>query len=292
MTLRLGRPAVTQLASWFGAKPYPPEDRDEAQDEDRGEAGEDGEAAEARPKVPDPDETRVYLGAGGIVGPEFEGSEDYEVSPFPLIRVENLYGFSLRGPAIDYELIRERFKTTGLGLRAGPSVGVDFGRDEDDNDALRGLGDIDTSVLVGGFARVNFGPVLLRVSGGQDVADGHGGALVESRFGVYLPIGDLRVSPGISATWASEDYMQSVFGVTAGQAARSVYAPYSPDSGFKDVGVDLNLGYQFAEDWSATLLLSYKRLLGEAADSPIVEGPGGSKDQLRGLLGVSYQFSL
>ena len=201
MTLRLGRPAVTQLASWFGAKPYPPEDRDEAQDEDRGEAGEDGEAAEARPKVPDPDETRVYLGAGGIVGPEFEGSEDYEVSPFPLIRVENLYGFSLRGPAIDYELIRERFKTTGLGLRAGPSVGVDFGRDEDDNDALRGLGDIDTSVLVGGFARVNFGPVLLRVSGGQDVADGHGGALVESRFGVYLPIGDLRVSPGISATW-------------------------------------------------------------------------------------------
>ena len=68
-------------------------------------------------------------------------------------------------------------------------------------------------------------------------------------------------------------------------------SPIAPDAGFKDVGVNVNVNFEIAEGWSATGLVSYKRLVGEAAASPIVEGPGGSKDQFMALAGVSYDFS-
>ena len=178
---------------------------------------------------------------------------------------------------------RDRPRTLG-----GAWVGVFGGRLGD----LRGLGDVDMGLLVGGFANARYGPVMLNLSGGQDVIDGHGGALIGVRLSVALPVDDrLRVSPSFSATWASEDYMESYFGVTGAQAARSNYRPFSPSAGFKDVGLGVNAKYRIAGGWHATGMLSYKRLVGDAADSPIVEGPGGSRNQFMGLIGVAYDFS-
>ena len=283
---------LTQLAGIFDQPRYPPVGKT-VSPEGTWEPDPEDVARANEKRWPSDDETRVNLGLAGIVAPEFEGGDEYEFSLFPLIRVENFYRFYLRGPALDFEALRLGSQERGgFKLRAGPSLGVAFGRDQDDSDALRGLGDVDTGVTAGGFVRLNYGPALLRLRASQEFAGGHGGALVSARLGTFLPIGNRAViSPGVSTTWASEDYMQSFFGVSRDQAARSVYTPFSADAGFKDVGFDVNLGVKLTEHWSATALFAYRRLIGDAADSPIVEGSGGSPNQFRGLLGLSYGFA-
>lgn len=242
---------------------------------------------------PHGDATTVSLGIAAGFRPAFEGADENEVTPVPLVTVRNLYGFNVEGMALSYDLVRWHGTYGPWEVRLGPSLSLDFGRDEDDSDFLDGLGDIDTGVLAGGFLQFRYGLVMLNVSGGQDVADGHGGALIATRLGVMVPLSeDLRVSPGVSATWASTEYMQSYFGVTGRQAAGSIYTPFAPDAGFKDVGLTLNARYAIFEGWSVTGMLSYERLVGDAADSPIVQGPGGSEGQLMGLIGVAYAFGL
>lgn len=249
-------------------------------------------AADADPISPDPDATTVSLGGAAVYRPEFQGADESETAPFPLISVRNLFGFNLAGTGLTYDLLRKRGTDRRWEITLGPALTLDLGREEDDSPFLTGLGDVDTSLLAGGFLRARYGPVTLNVSGGQDVADGHDGALIGVRLGVMVPLGQrLRLTPGISATWASEDYMQSYFGITGAQAADSIYAPFSPDAGFKDVGVNLNVSYAIVGNWSATARVAYTRLVGDAADSPIVDGPGGSENQVTALIGISYRFT-
>lgn len=248
--------------------------------------------ADAELISPDPDATTISLGGAAVYKPEFQGADENETVPFPLINVRNLFGFNLAGTGLSYDLLRKRGTDRRWEVAVGPSLSLDLGREEDDSPFLNGLGDIDSSLLAGGFLRARYGPVMLNVSGGQDVADGHDGALIGLRLGVMVPLGRrLRLTPGVSATWASEDYMQSYFGITGAQAAGSIYAPFSPEAGFKDVGVNLNVTYAIAGNWSATARVAYTRLVGDSADSPIVEGPGGSENQVTALLGISYRFT-
>lgn len=58
-------------------------------------------------------------------------------------------------------------------IQAGPFIRYVFARDEDDNDALDGLGDVDGSVEVGGFLDYGLGPWSSRLTVLQDVAGGH-----------------------------------------------------------------------------------------------------------------------
>ena len=68
--------------------------------------------------------------------------------------------------------------------------------------------------------------------------------------------------------------MRSLFGVTPVQAAASGYPAFTPGSGFKDVTCGLNGHYRIAARWSVVANVSYKRLIGDAADSPIVRIAG------------------
>ena len=78
----------------------------------------------------------------------------------------------------------------------------------------------------------------------------------------------------MSGTWATGPYMRSLFGVTPVQAAASGYPAFTPGSGFKDVTCGLNGHYRIAARWSVVANVSYKRLIGDAADSPIVRIAG------------------
>ncbi len=69
-----------------------------------------------------------------------------------------------------------------------------------------------------------------------------------------------------------------------------LYDVFEPSAGFKDVGITLNAQYEMAEDWFVTGLFSVGRLVGDAADSPIVMSPGGSENQVMIMLGLSRRF--
>jgi outer membrane protein len=104
-----------------------------------------------------------------------------------------------------------------------------------------------------------------------------------------------RLSPrfdlGATATvgFADTGYAETYFAVTPEGAAASGLAQYEIGSGIKDVGLGLTARYSLSRRVSLVAIGSYRRLLGEFADSPIV-AVEGSPNQLFGGLALGYAF--
>ena len=239
----------------------------------------------------EPDWSITGLKVGGIlvIKPTYEGSDEYEAVGFPYIfpTFSGGPGFFSRIEARALDDVR--FKLIDRdGFVAGPLIGYNLGRDEDDGDRLDGLGDVDGGFVAGGFAGYRLGAVLLDVSLHNTFGDDEG---YQIRLGaeVERPVSQRMTLTGrIGATYADDDYMQSYFGVSGPQAISSGLSEFDADAGFKDVHVELGLKADLDERWTARASVRYSRLIGDAADSPIVE----SEDQLMGLIGLSYKFDM
>ncbi len=242
----------------------------------------------------------VALGGAGLVKPKYEGSDEHEMLGIPIV-IPNFGPDDPENPSL-FSRVRERVEFYGLDdiriravggerFEAGLVTGYMTEREQNDGDMLRGWGDIDGGLVLGGYAGVNIGAfefdaaILDRVTG-----DGGG---PEFRFGVETETQlteQITLVTRLGTTVASSDYMQTYFGVTPAQAARSTAGieTYEPDAGFKDVYVELGAEYDFSDRWLLKGGVRYGRLVGEAADSPVVETP----DQLSGIFGVAYRFNL
>ena len=75
----------------------------------------------------------------------------------------------------------------------------------------------------------------------------------------------------------------------AADSARSGLNTYSADAGIKDAGLGVTLTYKFTDNWDVTGLANYTRLLGDAADSPVVDDEG-DENQFFGGLTINYTF--
>lgn len=231
------------------------------------------------------------VGLGGVVGvkPKYEGSNEYEAFGFPIVYPK--FGGSGVGDRIKVRGADDvRFKLFEAGgFEIGPLAGYAFGRDEEDGDLLRGLGDVDDGIVLGAYAGYNFGPVLLDVSYNQIVSgndDGYQirlGAEVQRAFSPSW-----RGTARVGTTFADDNYTDSYFGITRAQSLRSVagLAAYETGAGIKDVHVELGLTWDVTDRWQLKSGFRYARLVGDAADSPIVE----SEDQFSALFGASYTF--
>jgi outer membrane scaffolding protein for murein synthesis (MipA/OmpV family) len=179
-----------------------------------------------------------------------------------------------------------RFKAIDrAGFTAGPLVGYNLGRDEDDGDLLEGLGDVDGGVVAGGFIGYQLGPIGLDASFHNTFGD-DGGFLIRLSAAIERPIHErLMLTGRVGATYADDDYMENYFGVAF---ATPLVPAFEADSGFKDVFVEVGLKADLDANWSVRGNLRYSRLIGDAADSPIVE----SEDQFTGLVGLTYKFDL
>lgn len=238
-------------------------------------------------------EPDLLLGLGAMAKPVYEGSDDATISILPFVALNDFYGFNFRPVQLSYNLIDTDSDDGTWSLRAGPAVSLATGRDQDDDGDLRGLGDVDTGIMTGGFAEARFGPATLGIDAAQEVADGHGGTLLGISLGARMPLNKKLVFlPKVSGTWASDDYMQSFFGVTAAQSTTSSYTAFDANAGFKDVGAEATLRHSLSPTWSLTWSVSYTRLVGDAADSPIIKGPGGTRDQVSGRIGIARGFTL
>ena len=120
----------------------------------------------------------------------------------------------------------------------------------------------------------------------QDADSGHEGALVELSAGTSLPFEKPLVFIALGTTWASDDYMESFFAVDAQQSADSGLKKYDAEAGIKDVSVSMTSGYKITNRWRIGGKLEYKRLVGDAADSPIVD------DENQFLAGISLSYHM
>jgi outer membrane scaffolding protein for murein synthesis (MipA/OmpV family) len=233
--------------------------------------------------------TDVKVGGVAVVKPTYEGSDSYEVigAPiaFPAEGAGTAGSFTFNG----VDDLRYRLLGGPTGFEAGPLAGYAFGRDDGDGPLLRGLGDVDGGVIVGGYAGYRAAGWLFDVSYHHIVSGDTGGFL---RLGVANKTHHsdrFWTKLRVAATYADDDYMSHYFGVSAAQSAASLAGLplYDADAGFKDVHVVLSGSYDIARNWSVIGSAGYKRLIGDAADSPVVE----SEDQFTATLGLTYRFS-
>lgn len=240
-----------------------------------------------RPSEPD-DDWQFRLGALGTYGPDYEGSDGYGFDEFPLVEVEYKDRFFL-SPArgAGFYLLNDDT------IELSAAIGYDFGRGEDDSSDLDGLGDVDggaTAIVSAEYTLsdetflpgLSFGAEFQHQFTGDDT-----GFTLDADIGYRVPITrQLILRPSIEAVYASGEYMDAYFGVSSAQSGSSGLARFDPGSGFKSVGGGLGLFYRFNRDWGAQLFLSYDRLVGDAADSPIVK----DEDQYKAALGLAYSF--
>ncbi len=234
----------------------------------------------------------LSAGAVGIVSPRYEGSKSYKVIGFPLLYPRFTGGgastFTKRVSFKGADDLRYKLFDTG-NFEAGPIVGYRSGRDADDGVLLGGLGDIDASAVLGGYASYSLDYITFDASIGTGVfGDANG---FQARFAAetdYELTPELKLTARFGTTVSSDEYMDTFFGVTPAQAAASTAGlpVYDPDTGFKDVFVQIGTEYRFNENWRFGLGVKYSRLVGDAEDSPVIE----TKNQFSGSLRLVYDF--
>jgi MipA family protein len=217
----------------------------------------------------------IKLGAGVMVAPRYEGSDTYVALPIPALGIAWRGIVSLGQGGLEVNALRGSNYRFGAGLTYNPGrtekgssfFGTDlYGANHD----LRGMGDIDAALGVRAFGSYTLGPVSLNASITKFTGEQNDGLLVNT--GVSLPLHPwkrLVVSPSVSSTWADDNYMQTFFGVSAQQSARSGLPAYNAGAGIKDVTVGLNASYLFDHHWFLMTNTGVKQLLDDAQDSPI-----------------------
>lgn len=247
---------------------------------------------ETPPQAPEPDPARfgpvrqalhdwhVVVGAGASFQPKYEGSDEYEVSPIPFVSAEFFDRITIDPTGIDVKAFEKG------SVRFDVKVGYDSGRKEDDADALRGMGDIDFGATVGGKATYSFGPAAFFLSVDKTIG-GSDGLLVKAGAAISQPLSEhFILGAEASATFADDNYMESYFGVSAKQSARSGYSQYKAGAGIKSVDLSASATYLINDNWVVKGEQSVGFLVGDAADSPIVR----EKVQSKTMLMVGYRF--
>lgn len=243
--------------------------------------------------------SNVRLGIGPSFSPHYEGDDDLSFSVVPVISLRYQDLVEVNNNEVRLIALNRLFNasTDSLGgermggnLRVGPTVSIDFGRDESDSPDLMGLGDIGTGLELGAFVSYTEGPWRLRARARHDILSGHGGGTIRMDA-AYTIFQTAPVALGLNAytTWATSDYMRSYFGITPTQSAASGLPVFTPGAGFKDAGLEVNANYIISLRWALVGNAGYKRLLGGAADSPLVR-QRGSRNQLAFQAFIVYSF--
>lgn len=224
-------------------------------------------------------EDSVTVGAGIAATPRYEGSDEYKGRTVPIVnaRIGRFYARTEDG--IGMSLVQSR----NLTLDAGLNMMWGYGGD----DVPPGIGGLSDAIGARLGLSTTVAGAVLSVAATQAVTHRDRGLLVDSRVSYPYELTDrLRLTPSVGASWANEKYMDSYFGIDAGQSSRSGLAQYQPTSGLKDVSARLTAHYALTERLSLTSLVGTSRLVGEAGDSPMVK----QKTQFRTMLGGSYSF--
>jgi len=225
----------------------------------------------------------LELGGGLIAKPKYPGASDYIISPFPIVSIGRFYLPGV-GQVADGEVVMR-------GFYFYPSFDFTGKRKASDSADLTGTNTVDWSVELGlgvGY-RYDWFRAFVEVRQGFN---GHSGQVAD--FGADIiaqPFDRVEVAFGPRASWASNDYMDTYFGVTPAESAApgSILAAYNPGSGFKTVGLAAEATYALTDSFDFHLRGSWDRFVGDAAKSPIVKA--GSKDQFTIGAGLSYRLA-
>ncbi len=239
------------------------------------------------PSGPPPKDWTFDIGPGVIVTPWFEGAANYRVLPIPNLdlRYKRDQFFLSARDGLGATLFDED------GFKAGPLLRYRFGRNQSDSAFLNGMGSVPFTIEGGGFLRYDL-PYLSARTELRRGLGGSNGLIFDAALDGKLRLGTtvfLSAGPRLSLTDAT--YNQAYFGVDATQSANSGYAQYYPAAGLRSVGAGASGVWRINDNLTFVAFGSYSYLGDVAGGSPLVSGPGGSRNQFTVGSALSWRFS-
>lgn len=231
----------------------------------------------------------VTVGIGGQMQPVYPGASRTEFNPFPMVSVRragtNRAFRSMRDNA-SFAIIESR------GFRAGITGTYRTARKASNFAEIHGLRDVPFTVEVGGFAEYYPTDWLRGRAEVRRGFNGHEGVVAEFAIDAIVPLAEqVSFAFGPRYTVMSDNAANTYFSVSAAESLASGLPAYDAKGGSNAVGVGGQLRYAINRQWDAIAWVEYDRLLGGAANSPIVT-VNGSRDQLKYGLGATYSFDI
>ena len=230
---------------------------------------------------------KIAMGLGAAAVPDYEGSDDMEGAPLLYLDVQwdnymsvNVFGNKMKANLLPHPV-----------FKAGLIAEYIAERDDDvDNSQVGLLPEVDSSIMFGGFAGFEKNNWDASLEAMTDASDSNDGSMVRANLGyAYAINNDLKTRFGVFSTWADDDYMQSYFGVSAAGSNASGLREYEAESGIKDAGLNLTVNYTPWQNWGVMGLVTLKKMLGDAEDSPVVDDVGSDTQAVVGII-VTYRF--
>lgn len=210
--------------------------------------------------------------------PAYDGSETQRTDVIPVLRYYGQPWFArttqgvLEGGARWY-IVRDR-------LHFGVQLAYEEGRKTSESDLLESLNlpDVHSGASVGAHiewdSKIGRMPVSL-LGRYRQHTDSDRGSQFDLRFNAGLHSGGgFILAAYAQATWASS------------KAVRSFYTLADAHGGLMNTSLGLLGSYDFARHWSAVAGLQFRRLYGDATDSPIVE----TDSSFYANAGIAYRF--
>ena len=226
----------------------------------------------------------VTIGLGAEIAPDYFGAGTTGIGPAGAFSIQGLVLPGGFGIGSDSVLPTD----PGFGLRG--AFRFVSSRKAVRQRGVKGLEDIDAAVELGlGLFQIT---ERSRVYGElRRGIGGHEGWVAEAGVDAILrPTDQLVLTAGPRVHWGDADFVDTYFGVTEVEAARSRYASFNPDGGLVSLGIELNARYDFQNGWGLHGTLGWRQLQGDAARSPITGE--GSRDQVGARLIVTRSFGL
>jgi outer membrane protein len=207
----------------------------------------------------------------------YRGVDD-ETKAVPVITFENRW-VRVFGPGLELKL--GTFGNTAIGLTASYS---DNGFKAGDSPFLSGMSERKGSAWLGVRARHSFGWATLTGELSADASDNSGGQKAKIGIERRFALGDLGISPRLTATWMDSKYTDYYYGVSAVEA-RSGRGVYRPDATV-NTSIGMRMDYRLAPQQMLFLDLGVEALGKEIRNSPLVDRR--SVPEVR--LGYLYRF--
>lgn len=228
---------------------------------------------------------RYRVALGPQLTPRFPGSNEVRVTPLvdlSLTRGDTPFAFEAADESFGIPLIKVG------GLKIGPAANFEGSRRRNETDLP--VDEVGTTVELGGMAEFWLGRGVRFHGEVRQGVNGHGGLISNLGFDYVARDGDKWLfSLGPRVALSDSKFQDAYFGVNAAAAARTGLATYDPDGGVHAVGASATALYQFTPRWGIYGYAKYDRLIGDAADSPIIRVIG-SRNQLSGGAALTFTF--
>ena len=242
------------------------------------------------------------LGVGAAIIPDYEGSDDYKFTPLAAVRGQyHGISFYTLGTYLYVDVLP---RSSGIDLDVGPIIGFRSNkRRHIDDDVVEELRKTKTAFEVGGFAGVSIHGVTnpydslgFRLDVVHDVGNAHESTVFGPNVTFSTPLSRTTyVAASAGAEFVGGKYAEYYYSIDPNNSARTggILPVYDADGGMKNWKLGLLLNQSITGDllhgFSVFGAGQYSRLVGDFADSPIVDDRG-SASQWTGALGVAYTW--